>query len=133
MPLSENDGTLNQQLEACRSVPQHAAASQNFLGDHWCLHGRLVLVIVTNCALEPTNVRYCAMARGFVRNSCTNHAVQPYSIAHHFEVKHASFAVPSALAVTADEREMVVNSSTKKMNNKRSHHEMDEEDAGDMA
>ena len=22
---------------ACRSVPQHAAASQNFLGDRWCL------------------------------------------------------------------------------------------------
>ena len=35
--LSENDGTLNQQLEACRSMPQHAAASQNFLGDRWCL------------------------------------------------------------------------------------------------
>ena len=37
VPLSENVGTLNQQLEACRSMPQHAAASQNFLGDRWCL------------------------------------------------------------------------------------------------
>ena len=37
VPLSENDGTLDQQLEACRSMPQHAAASQNFLGDRWCL------------------------------------------------------------------------------------------------
>ena len=37
VPLSENDGTLDQQLEACRSMPQHAAASQNFLGDCWCL------------------------------------------------------------------------------------------------
>ena len=35
--LSENDGTFDQQLEACRSMPQHAAASQNFLGDRWCL------------------------------------------------------------------------------------------------
>ena len=34
---TENDGTLDQQLEACRSMPQHAAASQNFLGDRWCL------------------------------------------------------------------------------------------------
>ena len=47
VPLSENDGTLDQQLEACRgmprhaaacrSMPQHPAASQNFFGDRWCL------------------------------------------------------------------------------------------------
>ena len=55
--LSENAGTLNQQLEACRSMPQHAAAcrsmpqhaaaSQNFLGDRWCLLSAL------NCLTRP--------------------------------------------------------------------------------
>ena len=50
VPLLENDGTLDQQLEACRtmpqraaacrSMPQHATASQNFLGDRWCLAER---------------------------------------------------------------------------------------------
>ena len=29
VPLLENDGTLDQQLEACRSMPQHAAACRS--------------------------------------------------------------------------------------------------------
>ena len=29
VPLSENDGTLDQQLEACRSMPQHATACRS--------------------------------------------------------------------------------------------------------
>ena len=50
VPLSENGGTLNQQLEACRSMPQHAAASQNFLGDRWCL---LAACLLAATAAKP--------------------------------------------------------------------------------
>ena len=40
VPLLENDGTLNQQLEACRSMPQHAAACRSEPKFSW---GPLVL------------------------------------------------------------------------------------------
>ena len=40
VPLSENDGTLDQQLEACRSMPQHAAACRSEPKFSW---GPLVL------------------------------------------------------------------------------------------
>ena len=56
-----------------------------------------------------------------------------YGMAHHFDSKHAGSAPPNALCVKAEEKEMVVNWSGKKNNSKRSHHEMDAEDGGDVA
>ena len=94
-----------------------------YCGGHECTtpllrntQGRLVSVIVTNCPLEPTNVRYGAMACGSARNPCTNQPMQCvlcrdtvwlYGMAHHFDSKHAGFAPPSALCVKAEEKEMV--------------------------
>ena len=81
-----------------------------YCGGHDCTtqllrntQGRLVSVIVTNCPLEPTNVRYGAMARGSARNPCTNRPMQCvlcrdtvwlYGMAHHFDSKHAGSAPP---------------------------------------
>ena len=78
-----------------------------YCGGHDCTtqllrntQGRLVSVIVTNCPLEPTNVRYGAMARGSARNPCTNRPMQCvlcrdtvwlYGMAHHFDSKHAGY------------------------------------------
>ena len=120
-----------------------------YCGGHDCTtqllrntQGRLLSIIVTNCPLEPSNVRCGAMARGFAQNPCTNRALQCvlcrhtvwlYGMAHHFDSKHTSSAPPSALCVKADEKEMVVNWSGKKNNIKRSHHEMDAEDGGHVA
>ena len=58
VPLLENDGTLDQQLEACHSMPQHAAASQNFLGDRWCLFVSLVEVSNACPAIVATRAKY---------------------------------------------------------------------------
>ena len=74
-------------------------------------------VIVTNCPLETSNVRYGAMVRSFARNLCTNRPMQCmlcrdtiwlYGMAHHFDSKHAGSAPPNALCVKAGEKEMVV-------------------------
>ena len=77
VPLSENDGTLDQQLEACRSMPQHAAAcrsmpqhaaaSQNFLGDRWCLLPVQVVVLPGKKAPKNLNFQLHAFRKNDTR------------------------------------------------------------------
>ena len=83
---------------------------------------RLVSVIVTNFPLEPTNVRYGAIACSCARNSCTNWPMQCvlcrdtvwlYGMVHHSDAKHVGTVPLSALRVKADEKEMVVDWSKK--------------------
>ena len=101
-----------------------------------------MLVIAPNCPLEPTNVRYGAMAHMSRRSLCINRPMQCvlcrdtdwlHGMAHHFDAKHAGSAPPNALSVKAEENKMVMNWSGKKNHNKRSHHDMDAGDGGDMA
>ena len=99
-------------------------------------------VIVTNCPLEPSTVRYGAVARTSARNPCTTQPMQCllcrdtvwlYGMAHDFDSKHGGSAPPSALCVDVHRKETAVNWSGKRNTSKRSYHEIDAVDEGDVA
>ena len=74
--------------------------------------GKLVSVILTICPLEPTNIRWGAMAKASARNPCTNRpmrcTVWLYGMQIHFDAKHPDVAPPSSLCATPSERDVVL-------------------------
>ena len=79
--------------------------------------GKLVSVILTSCPLEPTNVRWGAMAKASARSPCTNRpmhctlckaTVWLYGMKMHFDAKHPDVAPPATLCAPTSERDVAL-------------------------
>ena len=92
-------------------VPRICCAMR-MVGLCWSVHARISCRATRHCIV--------AYMHGFQRTIRRMHCVLCgdtvwlYSMVHHFGVKSARFAPPNDLCVKADEKEMVVNWSTKK-------------------